>query len=209
MRDRLARFTVAMVIGVLAAVAVAAAEYPEVSAHSADRTSALRVAFAVVERMLWMFLAFGLVAGFLFPHPGPMSGGWSDRLRRFLAAGVGVGLVSGIVFGFLVVLRMMVVDHMDPMRAVRSGLLFGLTLWMFVGVGAGVALGLALRVVRPAARPAGPENPLLSERLRASLAAALAAGLTIGIADMLLDIASAPGVEIALKDGTENDIGHR
>ena len=203
MRDRLARFTVAMVVGVLAAVVVAAVTYWEVSAHSADRTAALETAFGSAAAVLWMFLPFGMVAGFLGPHPGPMSGGWRDRLRRFLAVGVGVGFVFGLVFGLHAVLEGLVVDQLDPMLAVRHGLLWGLQKWLIMGVGAGVALDVALRVVRPTAGPVGPDNPLLSERLRAFLAVALAAGLTIGIAVMLINIASPAGLEDALKAGTE------
>ena len=209
MRDQLARFTVAMVVGVLAAVVVAAAAgYWELSAAGADRTSALNEAFAGAVLVLWLFLAFGMVPAFLGPHPGPMSGGWRDRLRRLIAAGVGVGFVSGLlVFGLWAGLKGLVVYRVDPMLAVRHGLLTGLQEWLFMGVGAGVALGLALRVLRPAARPVRPENPLLSERLRASLAAALAASLTVGIAVMLNNIAfSGRGVEFALKVGAEEGL---
>lgn len=206
MRGRLARFTVAMVVGVLAAVVVAAVTYWEVSAQGADRTAALEAAFGSASSVLWMFLAFGMVAGFLAPHPGPMSGGWRDRLRRFLAVGAGVGFVCGLVFGLFYVLESLVVYQVDPMLAVRRGLGLGLTDWLFMGVGAGVALDVALRVVRPAVGPVGPDNPLLSERLRAFLAVALAAGLTTGIAIMLGHIASHAGVEFALKAGTEEGL---
>jgi hypothetical protein len=206
MRDRLARFTVAMVVGVLAAVVVAAVTYWEVSAHSAERAAALETAFGSARGVPWLFLEFGLVAAFLGPHPGPMSSGWRDRLRRFLAVGVGVGFVCGLVFGLHAVLESLVVYQVDPMLAVRDGLRWGLQEWLFMGVGAGVALDVALRVVRPAAGPVGPANPLLSERLRAFLAVALAAGLTVGIAVMLNNIVSRAGVEFALKAGTEEGL---
>jgi hypothetical protein len=195
MREQLLCFIGVVSYGVLAAIAAGLLtwwSHPVPGAcHSAVpgacHSATMDAVGTQVRTALWLFFAFGVVAGFFGPHPGWMGGGRRDRAKRVLAIAVSVGLT----FGFVVLgVEQGVTDFLAGCHgfghAVRSGLLVGLKFCLAVGVATGIAIAVAHRVPRPAADgPPGPFDPSVLDRLRALLAVALVLIVLIAVATAL------------------------